>query len=464
MQLEENERPMTIATVPKLLDIPDKLLAMIEEFDSKRYWMLHGGRGGGKSQSVCRFILYLTDRYRLRVVCGREVQQNISESVYNLFGDLIQEHSLDFQVQATRIMSRATGSVISFRGFREAGKFGIQGIEGADLLFIDEAQALTKETLDVLIPTIRKENAHVIFSLNRYLVDDPVYVSFIGRSDCKTIHINFNENKFCPEALKREAEECRRLSEKDYRHIWLGQPLDTSEDGVFGVQELEASKKKDFPLQHGYGLRVAGFDIARYGDDKCAVVILGQRGLSHWQEIHAQEWEHRDLNFTTGKILQITKDFNISHAAIDEDGLGSGPLDTLTKGRGLDHFTGFRNTKISVERSKDYGNERTRYAYKLKDLVTKGHLALRSDKLISEMLSLKYTFDNNQRRILVSKDVMRKKGFKSPNLADAGIFAASCIFNTVKPNQERPFAVNHLPCREHETWNPFEADDFNFFA
>lgn len=424
--------------LPKILDIPQKLLRLIESFNDYRYFIIKGGRGGGKSQSIARFFLYLCEKYRLRAVCGRETQNSINESVYSLLADLIREFQLNFEIAASKISSKQTESNINFRGFREQGAFNIQGMEGIDLLWIDEAQALTKQTLDVLIPTIRKENAKVIFTMNPHVHNDPVIVMLSKRSDCLVIDINYNENIFCPVALIKEADECKKLSEKDYEHIWMGKPLDMSEDSLYSIKDFEYGKQMAHQLAPGYGVRVAGFDIARYGDDKCAAFIFQQMGALHWEEIFSDEWDHKDLNYTTGRILMITNEYNVDMAAIDEDGLGAGPLDSLKKGRGLDYFVGFRNPSIGYQDNKSFGNVRTVNAYKLKDALMKGHRHIKTQKVIDELLTIKYAFDNNQRRILVSKDKMRKDGVKSPNLGDSVIMAESLIGQVIQ-QQERQY-------------------------
>ena len=413
--------------LPSILDIPEKLIPIIDNLDNYRYFLIEGGRGGGKSHSVGRFLLYLADKYKLRIICGREVQVSINESVYSLLMDLILKYDLNFEIQSQKLINRTTDSAINFRGFRQQGVFNIQGIESTSILWIDEAQAITKQTLDVLIPTIRAENAKVFFTMNRHVVNDPVYAMLKGRSDCLHIHLNYFDNPFCTNALKHEAEECRKISEKDYNHIWLGEPLDMAEDAVYSRSELEYSKTNKYNLRDGYGIRVAGFDIARYGDDKCAVVILQQMGALHWETLLVDEWDHKDLNYTTGRILHTTNEHNVQRAIIDEDGLGAGPFDTLTKGRGLDYFVGFRNPTIGYQENKEFANPRTVNAYRLKDLLMKNHIHITDDRLISECMGIKYTFDHNQRRILVSKDEMRKKGFKSPNMYDALIMAVSLM-------------------------------------
>lgn len=431
--------------LPKILNLPRKLLPLTdpEVFNKYQYFIIKGGRGGAKSQSVGRFILYLAEKYKLRVVCGRETQNSIAESVYSLHADLVLEYQLNFDVQASKITSRVTESVINYRGFREQGAFNVQGLEGVDLVHIDEAQAITKPTLDVLIPTIRKKNSKIIFTMNPHVFNDPVVVMLSKRSDCLVIDINYDENPHCPQKLINEAKECRKLSENDYRHIWLGEPLNQSEDSVFSMAEILNGQNNKHIMAAGYGIRLGGFDVARFGDDKCADVIIQQMGALHWEEFHVDEWGEKDLNYSTGRILQTTNEQAVDGAIVDEDGIGSGPLDTLQKGRGLDYFTGFRNLPLGFDKNRYFGNVRTLNAFITKDLLVKGHLCLKDPKLIEELLTcFKYTFDHYQRRILIPKEKMKEKfKVKSPNKADALIMAVSLI-GQVKQKQDRQYEPN----------------------
>jgi len=424
----------------EMMKFAKKLYPLLTDINSFRYFLAEGGRGGGKSQAIARILLYFADIRKCRIVCGRETQNSIVESVYSVFCDLIRLRTLNFTIQASKIISNRTGTVINFRGFREQGRFNVQGMEGIDVLWIDEAQAITKQTLDVLIPTIRKDTAKIFFSMNRHVVGDPVYAHFIGRDDCRHIYINYYDNEYCTQALKKEAEECKKTSETDFNHIWLGHPLEKSEDCVFSLSELLGSKNNEHSLRDGHGLTVGGFDVARYGDDKSACVGLQQTGALHWRQHYADQWGKQDLNFTTGRILMLHNQEGFEKSAIDEDGIGGGPLDTLNKGRGLDAFEGFRNTIINIKEDKFYANKRTKYAFKIKEMVMNGHLQLDDDELIQELATLRYTFDHYQRRILISKDKMKKDGVKSPNLADALIIAVSLIdeLQNVQKNQYRP--------------------------
>lgn len=355
-----------------------------------------------------------------------------------LLSDLVKSYQLNYTVQKSHIEHKIKRSSFSFIGLREQGRFNIKGLEGTDVLWIEEGQAVTKPTMDIVLPTIRKTNSKIIVTMNRHLVNDPAYTMLVNRPDCLHINISYLENEFCSQELIKEANICKTQSQSDYDHVWMGIPLDKAEDAVYSRSELEYAKINKYNLRDGYGMRIAGFDIARYGDDKCAAVILQQMGALHWETILVDEWDHRDLNYTTGRILMTCNEHRVDKAIIDEDGMGAGNLDTLVHGRGLEMFTGFKNPMVSYQNDKEYANPRTRNAYKLKDLLIKNHIHITEDKLINELMTIKYTFDHNQRRILVSKEKMRKEGFKSPNMADALIMSVSLIVDA-KENQDRQY-------------------------
>ena len=348
-----------------------------------------------------------------------------------------------------KITHREKGSVFTFRGFREQGRFNTQGLEGVDILWIEEGQAITKPSMDVILPTIRKPQSKIFVSMNRHVHNDPAYSMLVNRPDCLHIHIDYLDNEHCTQELIKEAEICKAMSMKDYNHIWLGEPLSQTEDSVFSRDEILLGKNNPHTLAKGYGRRVAGFDIARYGTDKNACVILQQMGALHWEEIFVDGWEKRDLNYTTGRILTTINEHNVDLSAIDEDGLGAGPLDTLVKGRNMNSITGFRNPSLSYQKNQYYGNNRTVNAYKLKDMLMKTHICLKDEKVIDELLTIKYTFDHQQRRILISKDKMRTEGVVSPNRADACIMATSLI-GQVREEQDRPYE------RIQEAYSPEE--------
>lgn len=208
------------------------------------------------------------------------------------------------------------------------------------------------------------------------------------------------------------------------------------DDFVFNFKELMECKKREFALRDGYGHRIMGFDIARYGNDKCAAVGLQQMGALAWKMFYLEQWDHRDLDYTTGRILSTSNQHNINDNIIDEDGIGSGPLDFIQKGRKREDFQGFRNPVLSYDKNKFYGNPRTAAAFKLREYICKGWFAGLTEEIIQELMTIRYKFMNDGRKVLISKEEMRNKyKIKSPNMADALIMAASLI-GEIKAQQD----------------------------
>ena len=296
--------------VPPLLNIPKKLLPIIERFNDFRFFLLEGGRSSGKSQSVARILSYIADTRTVRIVCGREIQKNIDESVYAIFKDLIGEHSLNFEVLSNEIRHRKTASSLNFRGFREQGLTNIKGLEGVDILWVDEAQAISKPTLDTIIPTIRKENAKIFWTMNRYVEDDPVYQNMNGRKDCLHIKIDYHENEFCPLAMISEASKCREKSLSDYDYIWLGNPLKKGDDYLFAAENVKNAMALNLeigPKRH----RIMAVDIARFGGDEIVYMVLESRGPVMWEVLFMETFKNKALNETTGKIIDMIREFNL---------------------------------------------------------------------------------------------------------------------------------------------------------
>lgn len=444
--------------LPKLLDIPAKLLRIVDQFDKFRYFLADGGRGGGKSQAIARLILYLLEHYKLRIVCGREIQKSIEESVYTILKDIIIEMELDFQVFSDRIEHRRTKGVIKFKGFREQGSVNIKGLEGVDILWIDEAQAITKHTLEVIIPTIRKQKSKVFFTMNRHLKNDPVYKEFSTRDDCLHIKINYFENPFCSEALIHEAEICKEKNPDDYPHIWLGEPREEADNYLFTEQRLIDCKETDF-IGCGSHEMVMGVDLARYGDDKCVGHILQRRGPLKWETKHIERWGKKNLMESTGRIVDLITRFKLDSVAIDADGL-VGVCDRLTEmNYNINEFHGGWQGPDHVDDSNSYANVKTEWYYKLLECINMGYMGEIPQRTIDSLLTIMFTHKSSGQRIIVSKEIMRSKGFKSPDDADAMMMAFYATkFLGRKIEEEEHFKT---PARPKQAGNLFKIAGFN---
>ena len=415
-------------TVPEILNVPPKLLPIITDVNDYRYFLLEGGRSSGKTQTIARFICYLSEQQNILTVCGREIQNSIEESVYRVLVEIIEKEELFFEIHASKIIHKGTGAEIRFRGFREQGRMNIKGLEGVDVLWVDEAQSIKKNTLDIIIPTIRKENAKIYWTMNRHVDDDPVYKEFANRKDCLKIHIDYHENPFCPEAMKYEAEQCKIKDIVDYNHIWLGQPLPKGEDKLLGFDMVTDAVNRVF-TDEGTSRLILSCDVARFGDDETVFTILKSRNILQWEQIFQEVRKGWDLMQTTGYLLELKRQFRPDTLVVDDIGLGGGVTDRLREQRSPP-VAFIANHKSPNEL---YANICTENYFVLKDFFVKGYLKILNDsKLIEQLLSLRFKYKSNGQKTILSKDEMRKEGFASLDRAFSlmmGISQVKKIFN-----------------------------------
>lgn len=415
--------------LPALLNIPPKLLPIITEFDKYRYFLIEGGRGSAKSHSVARFLLYLNEHYTLRTVCGREVEVKIEESIHALLKDLILRNSLAYRVLEKEIRHLTSGSEIGFRGFKDAAT-DARGMEGVDILVIDEAQQISKRTIDDVIPTIRKDTAKVIFIMNRYMRDDPAYEFCFGRPDCLHIHIDYFDNPFCPLSIKHEAEVLKNKSMRDYRHIYLGEPLTQADDYLFNTDKLHAA----FDIQPFGEIpkrqRVMGIDIAAGGRDSCVASVLDRVSNVHWKLAERIRWDENDTMVSVGRIIGLIGQHKPDIITVDKGNMGKGVVDRLLEVKIPNVFAFDGATTQGVD-STHYANARAEGYYLTREWFDMGWLIIdRKDaEVIHQAEKIKMKWRSDGKRLIQSKPDMKKDGVASPDDLDSLMMA---IYGAVK--------------------------------
>lgn len=423
---------------------------MITEFNNYEYLYAEGGRGGGKSHGVGRFLLYLGEQKKLRIVCGREIQANIEESVFTLLVDYIDKYDLDYQIFTTRgserLVHRRTGTVIKFKGFREQGNVSIKGLEGVDILWIDEAQSITKNTLDVIIPTIRKNNRRIFFTMNRFLRDDPVHVFCLSKEQsCLHISINYYDNEFAPQTIKTEAMDCKDRSERDYKHVWLGQPIQQADDYVFDFDSLHKSLETK-PFGGLYQRqRVLAIDFAAQGNDSCVATTLDRLSVQHWGLRERVVWDYNDSMQSVGKIVNMIGDKNPDITMIDYSGMGKVVYDRLNEVVGAlpNHkLMGFDGGSTQGIKKNEYANIRAAATFRLKEWFERGWLCIskRDKEVINEAEKIKFKYRSNGVRVIQSKQDMKKELGFSPDNFDSLMIGVWC---TQFLGTESNFQVGH---------------------
>lgn len=204
-------------------------------FQPKRYKTFHGGRGGAKSWAAARALVIMAASKKLRILCTREVQNSIKDSVHKLLKDQIEMLGLNpwFRITNESITS-ASGSEFLFKGLR-FDPLGIKSTEGVDIYWVEEAQSVSSDSWAILIPTIRKEGSEIWVTFNPGEESDPTYQRFIVTppDDSITVEVNYYDNPYLPETLRKEMEYCKRVDYEAYEHIWLGKPKSISDSVIF---------------------------------------------------------------------------------------------------------------------------------------------------------------------------------------------------------------------------------------
>ncbi|WP_390483397.1 PBSX family phage terminase large subunit [Pseudomonas guariconensis] len=212
-------------------------------FKPKRYKVFHGGRGGAKSWEIARALILISSSRKVRILCAREVQNTIKDSVHKLLKDQIEALGLLpwFTITDNSIKS-SVGSEFIFKGLRYDVQ-GVKSTEGVDICWVEEAQTVTAASWDVLSPTIRKDGSEIWISFNPNEEEDPTYQRFVANppDDSVVVEVNYCDNPWFPEVLRKEMEYCKRVDYDAYEHIWLGKPKKISAAVIFsGKYRVEA--------------------------------------------------------------------------------------------------------------------------------------------------------------------------------------------------------------------------------
>ena len=411
-------------TIPEILKVPPKIYPFIFKFGEYSYFLLEGGRASGKTQSVARFLLYIAQMRHVRICCGREIQNSINESVKTVFLDLIEQYNLAYNIKNDSLVQIETASKIFFKGFREQGKVNIKGLEGIDILWIDEAQSITKSTLDVTIPTIRKKNSVLIFTMNRYTRFDAVYNFCAQRKDCLHININYFDNPFADEKIIKEANILKEKNINDYNHIWLGYPMTNSSEFLVSSEAIDKAINLDYIPDIEYSFNsVMSVDLSASGADLCVAKLFVQQNDTVWLEKATKTWQEADTDITKGKIISLFSEWSPKILIMDADGLGYPIWVSIQKV--INSAIAFRGAKRPI--SKFALNARADGYLAFKDYIEKGYLKL-TDKNASRQLEyIKKTYKPNGVIAIQDKKEIRKLHNESPDYADCAMMALYAI-------------------------------------
>lgn len=264
------------------VQFPSKLQCLFNKIF--RYIILHGGRGGAKSWGVARALLIRASNSPLRILCAREIQKSINDSSYQLLKDQIVALGLEdfYTVLNTEIRGK-NGSLFIFAGLKH-NVTNIKSKEGIDIVWVDEAEKVTKNSWDTLIPTIRKPNSQIIVTFNVDVEEGETYQRFVIDPPTNSIveKLTWRDNPWFPDVLEQERLDCLRKDPIGYENIWEGNPKMAVEGAVYRRELQEAQEQGrigQFPYDPSKPVN-AYWDI---GEADCMSIWIEQKvGLNRY--------------------------------------------------------------------------------------------------------------------------------------------------------------------------------------
>jgi len=321
-------------------EFPEKLEFL---FQPSRYKVAHGGRGGSKSWGFARALLIEGWQAKRRILCAREVQKSIKDSVHRLLADQTQIMGLGGHYDVLQNVIRgANGTEFLFAGLSTQTAESIKSFEAIDICWVEEAHKVTRKSWDILIPTIRAEGSEIWISMNPELDTDETFVRFIENPplDAVVTEIGWQDNRWFPDVLKKEREEMLRQvkagvrSQDDYDNIWEGKCRAAVEGAIYAKEVLDAKlagRLGNVPYDPLLKVHLI-WDLG--WNDKMAI-IMAQRSSSEIRVINYIEDSHRTFDSYVRQLEAL--DYRWGQDFLPHDGkaknaqTGMSPIDLLTK-------------------------------------------------------------------------------------------------------------------------------------
>ena len=298
--------------------LPEKLAYLATQ--KARYKVAYGGRGSGKSWSFARALLVLGALRPMRILCAREVQKSIKQSVHTLLNDQIQTLGLGKAYEVTEAEIRGlNGTLFSFAGLATHTVESIKSFEGVDVCWVEEAQTVSKRSWDILVPTIRKPDSEIWVSFNPDLDTDETYTRFVENPPDNAIvrKVNYSDNPWFPEVLEVERLNCKVRDPENYDNIWEGKCRAAAQGAIYAGEVTDAQEQgRVCKVPHDVDLKThVVFDL---GWNDSMAMILCQRHLSEIRVIEYIEDSHRTLAHYSS--LLKAKELNWGNVYLPHDG------------------------------------------------------------------------------------------------------------------------------------------------
>ncbi|WVW37758.1 PBSX family terminase large subunit [Aeromonas phage Gekk3-15] len=434
-----------------------------------------GGRASSKSHDAAGMAVFLAANFKLKFLCVRQFQNKITDSVYTLLANKIDESDYrgEFRITNNSIIHKFTGSEFIFYGLaRNIDE--VKSTEGVDVLWCEEAHALTKEQWEILEPTIRKDSSECWIIFNPQFITDFVWQYFVVKKPDDTIvtYINYPDNPFLSATMLKVIDNAKKImTDDEFRNIYLGEPKSNNDMSVIPYKYLvaatDAHKKLDWPELGPDAIKQVGFDVADDGDDDNALTYTEGNILRHvefWRGLEDELLQScsRVFNFAVEHDARIVydsigvgatcgskfKELNDSRAGVGLGGVeyhafnaGSGvpdpdevylelPHTTITVGEHFENAKAYEWFTFAQKLRNTYEAVTFGANYPVEDMVSIDSGMPNLEALFLELSTPHKKFSLNGKSMVERKQDLRKRGIPSPNMAD------SAIMSVLTPTQE----------------------------
>lgn len=374
------------------------------------YKVLRGGRGGAKSWEVARYLVIKATYEPHRILCAREFQTSMADSVHKLLVDTIERLGLRpfFRITDTAIMAWATGTEFIFKGLRRNIR-EIKSMEGITITWVEEAQSVSEFSWELLLPTVfRRKGAELLITYNPENADDPTDLRFWQAQDLPDVwraHVNWSDNPFFPEELDKQRRYMQTSDPDAYAHVWGGGYRMVSDAQIFkGKYKVESFTAPDSAtFYHGMDFGFANDPAAvvrAFIDPHRQAIMIDYAVFGHGIPLNdlpdfikqvptAERWPIKADNSRPETINFLSgKGFNIS---------GAEKWDGSIKD-GIEHLRGYAGGVVIHERCHEMIDEAKLYRYKTDPLNEKTVLPVIIDKFNHGWDALRYGMGDLIRR------------------------------------------------------------------
>jgi len=408
--LDENEQEELLYLLEQ--EELEKVTPKMERFRKPwRIKLAKGGRGAGaKSRSCTSLLVQIANIEQIKVGCFREYQISLRESCYLLICETITRLRYPGWKIYRDYITSPTGSYFIFKGLNDLkAAEQIKSYEGFDIFFLEEASAISKDSIKMLLPTLRKEGSELWAVWNPETDYDPIYTELwlADRKDVLRIELEQGkiDNPWFPDVLQNEMDTDYKNNPDDAEHIWGGAPRKQGERAALSRVDIRAATEREVEETEPDEV---GVDVARFGNDKTQMYRRrGAKTIAH------RELTKRDTVFIANEVWDFVGHDPKVAIKVDDTGVGGGVTDNLRR-LGANVVSIIFCSKAEDKKKYKMTIDEMWFEFPLKEINIPN-----DPQLLQELGGRLYGFDEIGRKKIEPKEKFKKRFGRSPDKADA---------------------------------------------